>query len=286
LNYCELCELRKNTLRCSTNVTGQKGKGKPMPNLLKRFYLWGIDGCLRYRPVIRILREHARPEDTVLEVGSGPHGLTLYWPRPVVGYDVDFGGPDLGWLRRVKAEPGQRRLPFGDGEFDFVVSADMLEHLPADERPGLIRELVRVSRGWTVLCCPCGPVAEEFDRKLVDLCRQRGVNHPWAAEHLERGLPEVSQVEHAFRSCLDQQTPATLAVHGNLNTDTWYRLWRFTITRSGPGRSVLNKLCWPLVPWLSRKNREPTYRKVFTVHKLGPENRVVRDPAPRVSAVR
>ena len=243
-----------------------------MLNLLKRVYLWGIDGRLRYQPVMRILREHGRREDTVLEVGSGPHGLTLYWPRSVVGYDTDFWGPNLGKLRRVKAEPGQKRLPFGNGQFDFVISMDMLEHLPADDRPELISELVRVSRRWVVLTCPCGPLALECDRKLVDLCKQRGLNHRWATEHLQRGLPEVWEVERAFRFCLDRHAPVTLSVHGHLNTETWYRLWRFTIARRSLARSALNKLCWPLLPWLSRRNEEPTYRKVFTVEKLGTEN--------------
>ena len=49
------------------------------------------------------------------------------------------------------------RLPFADGEFDFAVSLDVLEHLP-DERPGLA-ELRRVIRpgGALIATVPAHP---------------------------------------------------------------------------------------------------------------------------------
>jgi hypothetical protein len=234
---------------------------------LRRWYLWGVDGRLRYQPAIRLLRQAAGSDSTILELGSGPHGLTLYWPRPVTGYDMDFTGPDLGWLRRVQAEPGTTRLPFDDRAFEFVFSMDMLEHVSGTDRPALIREMVRVSRTWVLLTCPCGQAALQYDRKLLELCRRCGVDQRWAAEHLQRGLPEQHEIEAALRSAPGEDRPFTIEIHGQLNVDTWYRLWRLTMTRFGPVRSLRNKLCWPLLPWLSRQNQEPTYRRVFILHK-------------------
>src|SRR5262249_51069971 len=42
-------------------------------------------------------------------------------------------------------------LPFKSASFDFVVSNRFIMHLPADVRPRVLRELVRVSRGPVVV---------------------------------------------------------------------------------------------------------------------------------------
>src|SRR3989475_10129817 len=46
------------------------------------------------------------------------------------------------------------QLPFRDASLDAVVAVDVLEHLPKDCRPSLVRETLRVARGLVLLACP------------------------------------------------------------------------------------------------------------------------------------
>lgn len=235
--------------------------------MLRRLYLWairGIDGRLRYEPVIQELRRAENRQAKVLEVGCGPHGLTQYLWRPVTGYDVEYWGPDQGMLQRVQGKPGEA-LPFADRSFDLVVSADALEHIPADERPGFLAELVRVTGKTLILCCPCGAQALEMDRKLVALCEQRGVDQRWAAEHLELGLPEAETVMALIRERADPGDQLVLT--GQVQVSTWLACWRFTLRRSKLLNALCNRVALLALPWLRRRNGEPCYRQCFTLRR-------------------
>jgi SAM-dependent methyltransferase len=48
-----------------------------------------------------------------------------------------------------------RRLPFAAEEFDVVLCAQVLEHLPFGELPALLDEIRRVSRRYAVITLPC-----------------------------------------------------------------------------------------------------------------------------------
>jgi len=188
----------------------------------------------------------------------------------VTGCDVDFAGPDLGWLRRVVLPSGARRLPFSDRSFDFVLAMDVVEHVPASSRADFIRELVRVARSWLILSAPCGPIAEACDAELYRWLRLRiGLDHRWLREHLEQGLPEADQIEAMLRLCLSGSGPYELHVEDNFAVDRWLWCWKFQSSRNRFWRSVKNKLLWPLAGRLGRVGRGPAYRKVFVVHRVG-----------------
>src|SRR5207244_4416573 len=81
------------------------------------------------------------------------------------------------------------QLPFRDTSFDAVVAVDVLEHLPKDRRPSLVRETLRVSRGLVVLACPTARSerAEAVHRKMLGVVR--GEENPWLEEPSHRGRP-------------------------------------------------------------------------------------------------
>lgn len=102
-----------------------------------------------------------RPGDAVLDMGcgAGRHAFEMYRR----GADVTAFDQDAGELAAVaemfvameaegEGAPGGARtiegdalaLPFEDGQFDRVVAAEVLEHIPADREA--IAELVRVLR--------------------------------------------------------------------------------------------------------------------------------------------
>src|SRR3954469_19451729 len=93
-----------------------------------------------------------RPGDRVLDMGcgAGRHAFEMYRRgADVIAFDQDAdelslvrdmfaamaaaGEVPLGAEADVK-EGDALALPFGDGEFDRIVAAEILEHLPADVR--------------------------------------------------------------------------------------------------------------------------------------------------------
>jgi SAM-dependent methyltransferase len=119
-----------------------------------------------------------RPGDRVLDMGcgAGRHAFEMYRRGgDVIAFDQD--ADELSGVRDLfvaMAEAGEvpdgaeadvkegdaLSLPFGDGEFDRVVAAEVLEHIPADIQA--IRELVRVLR-------PGGTLAVSVPRWLPEI---------------------------------------------------------------------------------------------------------------------
>ncbi|WP_101524578.1 class I SAM-dependent methyltransferase [Nocardioides houyundeii] len=119
-----------------------------------------------------------RPGDRVLDMGcgAGRHAFEMYRRGgDVIAFDQD--AEELAGVRDLfvaMAEAGEvpagaeadvkegdaLALPFGDGEFDRVVAAEVLEHIPADIQA--IQELVRVLR-------PGGTLAVSVPRWLPEI---------------------------------------------------------------------------------------------------------------------
>lgn len=134
---------------------------------------------------------------SVLEVGCGPWGIALWLQRPVTGLERDAVEPREPLVDLVRGDV--LSLPFDDGSFDYVVCADVLEHLPESDRTPALAELVRVARGKLLVTCPCGSAAEEGEAAFAALHDSLGVPRPaWLTEHLENGLPQVGSLLEAL----------------------------------------------------------------------------------------
>ena len=81
------------------------------------------------------------PAGRVLDLGCGTgHSYRELAPRDTVGVDLDADA--LAGQERETVRADMRRLPFGDGSFQSVLSVQSIEHVPDPE--AVLREVVRV----------------------------------------------------------------------------------------------------------------------------------------------
>jgi len=96
---------------------------------------------------------------SLLDVGAG-HGVFLEELRSArgiagVGIEITPAKVDYARSRGVDLRLGDAtKLAFADGEFDAVVSCEVLEHLPFGVYEAALRELARVAREWVIVTVP------------------------------------------------------------------------------------------------------------------------------------
>ena len=155
-----------------------------------------------------------RPGERVLDMGcgAGRHAFEMYRRgADVVAFDQD--ADELAVVRewfaamRDEVPPGAEAdakegdalaLPFGDGEFDRIVAAEVLEHIPADIQA--IAELARVLR-------PGGTLAVSVPRWFPEV-----VN--WKLSHEYHDVPGGHIRIYTAEELTDKVTRAGLRLTG------------------------------------------------------------------------
>lgn len=216
-----------------------------------------LNWAARYYPIVRVLKTHGLFHDaSLLEIGSGPIGIGRFRNVPFVGCDISFPFQPASPMIPITASATQ--LPMKDKEFDVVVASDMLEHVPPGLRDTVIGECLRVARKLVIFGFPCGPLAWESDRALLNVYLNAKLTPPeWLAEHMEAPFPDTGSIRAVdgweierignesirFHSWMMQREMSSRFVRAS-----WYAL-RFTPL---------------LVEALLRKaDRSPFYRQIF-----------------------
>ena len=186
------------------------------------------DEALRYLPISDFILKGDLKEPRILEVGSGVKGITPYIPFKITGVDVSFDGQISENLQPVCLSGAN--LPFPDNSFDYVISVDMLEHVPENERLGVISEILRVAEKRVFLAVPCGKLAEAHDKALDVLFQQeRGKRYHFFQEHVENGLPgKDSLVGFIVSSAEKLSKKVDIHIVGNVSLKVrsfFMRLW-------------------------------------------------------------
>lgn len=175
----------------------------------------GIDVNARYLPIARDLKARFGKElsqQRILEVGSGDYGIARYLDLPVTGVDISFGNDLHPKLIPIKHEG--YALPFEDQSFDIVVSTDMLEHVPPDQRLTSVSEMLRVARKIVYLAVPVGKLAEAQDKKFDELYyKYHGKRDRFLREHVEYGLPTIQDLQTMLSTALATHKRAASVRH-------------------------------------------------------------------------
>lgn len=228
---------------------------------------WQIDIATRYLPIVKEI-ENKKESVTILEVGSGPTGITAYLNRSsIVALDPDFSESPSDKLRAVIGDVSH--LPFPDKQFDLIVSVDMLEHVAPEARARCISEMIRVARHHVYLAVPTGRLAEVLDAKLDRYYLSRkGERYPFLTEHVEHGLPTKHQIIDTIYDAANQEgTKVRIRIKGNANIFARYLWMAAWIDGKAWQEQVLRNSLrfWRYFRFL---DCPPVYRHVFKIDRL------------------
>lgn len=237
---------------------------KLIEKYLKWAKAWEIDIALRYHPIVKRAKKGYRPDSKIMEVGAGGAGITAFWRVPVTAVDLNFAddGLDGGYITKVTASADD--IPFPDGSFDFVISVDMMEHLPAGPRAKAIGEFVRVTRpgGKIFIAVPCGRLSAAFEKVLNALYRARNKkDNPWLSEHIAYGLSDYKDLR---RQIVAAAPGATVKALSNVNVFVWFFLHILGGVLPTFLRSPLTAAIYPAAKII---NFLP-YRRIFVIERI------------------
>lgn len=223
---------------------------------------WDITIALRYLPIADDLKKNHKDGEKILEVGSEINGITIYLPKKVTGLDIAFDySKKNDLLTPVKGSA--TKIPFKKDSFEYVLSVDMLEHVPKDKRLKAVEEMVRVTKNKMYLSFPCGDESEKVDKHLHEyFLKKRGEDYQYLREHVEQGLPDFNKVKEVLLSHKDYH----LKVYKNTNIYLWKYLLKLGLSGE-QFKSSLYRRSLLALPLLKRFNFLTTYRKLFVLER-------------------
>ena len=171
--------------------------------------------------------------------------------------------PTPGLQNYVQASGVQ--LPFRDGAFDLVCSLDTLEHIPGEQRPAFLSEILRVSRDGLYLAFPFDSASNRWAESIVVEYANVVLKNPIPAlqEHRRFGLPDRESVTRLFSS-----SPYPWIGFAQGNTDVWLLMMLTYHSLRRPGTDFVQELnrrfnqVYAVEDWA-----EPHYRAGYLLSK-------------------
>ena len=158
---------------------------------------------------------------TILEVGANEHkNLEQFLPNDEIKYiDINLSEKMRNDSSYILGDATD--MDFKDDAFDIIVALDVFEHISNEGKHAFLKEVARVSKRGFVICAPFNEdgVHEAERRVNANYECMYGRPHPWLAEHLENGLPEL---EETLSILNELKTNVSVFSHGDL--DMWERM--------------------------------------------------------------
>lgn len=257
---------------------GSQGTGRPgrseareakvnglRARLIRFVYRHSWDSRCRNRIPAASLRRFVESLDVrscVLDVGSADLGIRHFLPEcTVIGLDRYSLSPF-----RPFVVGDITSLPFPDKSIPLVSCIDVLEHLPADRRPGAVAELLRITEAAFVLAFPHSETARRCDETYASTLTKRGKPHPsWVTEHQSHPYPETEQVRDLILSAARKRgCGVEITVH-YAEPARVSSLIRAAAASAPLVFLVANLLLGLLLPFMKAPDRDAAYRAVLLV---------------------
>lgn len=164
----------------------------------------------RYAKIIDLRRDLQDTKYSLLEIGCGSGGIASFLERPVDGLSLgvsESGKPDNLTLHQGTVWDNN----FADGQFDYVLCIDQLEHMPDEQREKAVQEMLRIAGRELILGLPCGKHAPNFESRLARRMLSDNSDIPLClAEHIQPKLPELADILAHIR-----KTGMQFEIHAN-----------------------------------------------------------------------
>jgi len=236
-------------------------------SLVTCFHRWHPEVAIRYLPIIQEVHnsKFIIQNSRILEVGSGWLGISPYLGRQVTGLDEDFEGKKFSLLKQVTGSV--LKIPFKDNSFGSVIGVDVLEHLPKNQRPRAMSELLRVAGKQVFIGVPCGKKSLRQDVELDKIYQITFKKQfEFLKDHLSNGLPEEKQVRLLIESAAKKNgKKVETKIQGNENLDLRMFLMKGWITKNPITDFIFRKVFLLLIPFFPLVDKPPYYRKLFFV---------------------
>lgn len=168
---------------------------------LKRALSFDLYG--RHAIVREIIDAHREENEkfSVLDIGGRGNILKNFLTSDHVSFLDPYADEEERMMENYIAGDGCK-LPLEDQSFDWVVSLDVLEHIPAPDRDKFINENLRVASRGVILVAPFfskGVAIAEKNANENYKILAGGQDHPWLVEHLANTLPHEKTVENFLK---------------------------------------------------------------------------------------
>lgn len=175
-------------------------------------------------------------------------------------------------------------LPFTSSSFELVCSVDVLEHVPPDARPLMLRELTRVSSRAIVLAAPFRHRDVDRAEALLSsfVLRTNGYVQGQLKEHREFGWPDLAETVRLFTG---EGWHVRLFPYGNLWRWTLMMLDKHAVAALPGGRAVQSLIDRRYnESWFEHDRALPCYRH-FLVATRQPDDALLAWSERRYGAV-
>lgn len=168
---------------------------------LPAYYKTSPDGFSRYhliKEVVKTFFKEKRIE--ILDIGGKQNLLFSMLKHENLPYNltvIDVLPPDESTKDYEYIQGDACKMTFEDNQFDAVVSADTLEHIPDDKKNDLVKEAIRVSKNLIVIAAPFYTEVVDHSDHMANnfFVSLTGEDHPWLKEHFEMNKPRKKDME-------------------------------------------------------------------------------------------
>ncbi|HSX14782.1 MAG TPA: glycosyltransferase [Candidatus Saccharimonadales bacterium] len=157
------------------------------PTFIIRYWLVG--------EITHSLTGGAYKDKKIIDIGGNGSPLPDILDKKIDLLDL----PENNYENYIKASALD--MPIKDHSYDIVTSCDVYEHIKQDDRQTFIKELLRISKEFVILCGPMySPESAAAEKRVNNFFNSIfGREHPWLNEHITYGLPKATELEEILK---------------------------------------------------------------------------------------